>query len=81
MNMRQTLSKLEKDTHKFVQKHNDLSSKVEYLKFKSYVEERNNLRSGSGELFLFSSIKIDSQLIYLEFRFHMKKKTFCSEKS
>ena len=57
MNMRQTLSKLEKNTHKFVKEHNDLSTKVEYLKFKSYVEERNSLRTGYGELFFLPKIE------------------------
>lgn len=68
--MRQTLSKLGKNTQKFVQEHNDLSTKVEYLKFKSYVDERNSLRSGSGELLLLLfPLKLIYQLIYLEFRF------------
>lgn len=53
MDMRQTLSKLEKNTRKFVKEHNNLSSKVEYLKFKSYAEERKSMRAGSGKLLFF----------------------------
>lgn len=60
MDMRQTLSKLEKNTRKFVKEHNNLSSKVEYMKFKSYAEERKSLRAGSGKLFF--------QRRYLDFR-------------
>lgn len=80
MDMRQTLSTLEKNTHKFIQEHNDLSNKAEYLKFKNYVEERNRFRSGSGELSyfplrikmikLFKSKKCKS---FLNFFLHEKK--------
>lgn len=62
MNMRQTLSTLERNTHNFVKEHTNLSNKVEYLKFKSYVEERNNFRSGSGEMF----ISLRKLNVYLE---------------
>lgn len=51
LNMRQTLSALGKNTHKFIQQHNDLTGKAEHLKYKSYVEERGNYRSGSGVTF------------------------------
>lgn len=60
MNMHQTLSALERNTHKFVQEHSNLSNKVEYLKYKSYVEQRNHSRSDSGELFFSSPLNIQT---------------------
>lgn len=43
--MRIALSSLEKCTHKFVREHSELSTKVEFLKYKNYVEQRENIRS------------------------------------
>lgn len=62
MNLRQTASSLEKITHKFTRELNELSGNAEHLKYKSYVEERNNCRSGSGEF----------QFQMFQFQFHIK---------
>lgn len=43
--MRIALSSLEKCTHKFIREHSELSTKVEFLKYKNYVEQRENIRS------------------------------------
>lgn len=50
MDMRKTLTALERNTHKFIQEHNDLSKKAEHLKYKCFIEERYDCRSGqTGE--------------------------------
>lgn len=51
MNLRQTLSTLQKSTHQFVREHNELSSHVQYLKYRNFVEDRNSYRSGDGKWF------------------------------
>lgn len=43
--MRMALLAMEKCTHKFIHDHNELSSKAEFLKYKNYVEQRDNIRT------------------------------------
>lgn len=38
--MRQTLSALTRNTHKFVQQHSEMTKDVEYLRYKNFVEKR-----------------------------------------
>lgn len=69
MNLRQTASSLEKITHKFTRELNQLTNDAEYLKYKSYVDERSSFRSGSGGFY-------PKFFIFVEY---LKKKIFCSK--
>lgn len=65
--MRMALLAMEKCTHKFIHDHNELSSKAEYLKYKNYVEQRDNIRTQqTGTLAIASGpILVDSNQFFL----------------
>lgn len=50
MNMRQTLSALTRNTHKFVQQHSDLTKDVEYLRYKNFVENREKGQHNNNKM-------------------------------
>lgn len=51
--MRRTIIALGKNTHKFIKEHNNMCRKVEDIKYKDYMEQRFNYRSGqSGDAFV-----------------------------
>lgn len=46
MELRRTLSQLQKDTHNFIREHNELANRVEYLRDKDFIEQREKYLNG-----------------------------------